>query len=141
MYVNGPGRTNQVKTAKGGGGRRASGGGFSLSSSSGAAQAPSTAAGQSIQGIESILALQGVEDPTAERRRAVSHSHAMLDTLEELKIALFSGDISDSQLDRLSHMVERRITTDDPDLNGVLGEIELRVRVELAKRNRFPAGA
>ena len=58
----------------------------------------------------------------------------ILDTLDDLKIALLEGEISGVDLDRLRRAVrDERDNTDDPALEAVLDEIELRAAVEVAK--------
>lgn len=136
MYVNGPGRTNGLKV--GGSSRRAksSSSGFSPVAPQSTSHPSAPASAQAIQGVEAILALQSVEDATSRRQRALQHGHDMLDVLEALHIDLISGHISDQRLDRLVRLVKERPPSDDPQVDAVIAEIELRVRVELAKRNR-----
>jgi hypothetical protein len=113
--------------------RRTAGGTFTVASE--AAQT-SVAAGsvRTLTGIDTLLALQGVEDPTERRRRAVKRARAALDALDELKLGLLSGDPSPATLRRLqAHMADIAHETGDPRLDGVLSEIALRVGVELAK--------
>ena len=138
MYVNGPNRTNKVQV--GGAGRRRGSGssGFAPASQPEAAAAPTTAGPQTIQGVESILALQSVDDATSERKRVVQQGNAMLDVLEDMRLDLISGHVSDEKLDRLAMMLSGRKSSSDSKLDAVIAEIELRVRVELAKRNRYP---
>jgi hypothetical protein len=64
----------------------------------------------------------------------------MLDILDDMKIGLLAGTISESELARLMRTVEdHRDEIPDPDLEGILDEIELRARVELAKHGRIAA--
>ena len=138
MYVSGPGRTTNVKTGGANRRRGTSASGFEPIAPQGPGNAAAASGAQAIQGVEAILALQSVEDPTAERRRAVQHGNEMLDALEEMKVALLAGSASPQQLDRLAALVASRTETDDPELNAALADIDLRVRVELAKRQRYP---
>lgn len=87
-----------------------------------------------LAGIETLLALQGVEDPTERRRRAVSRGRRVLDVLEEIRIALLAGVVDPGALDRLKATVGQiKEETGDPALDALLAEIELRAEVELAK--------
>jgi len=138
MYINGPGRANEVKAGTANRRRGSASSGFEPVSGRSESTASAVSGGLPIQGVEAILALQSVEDPTAERRRAARQGHAMLDLLEELRIDLMSGEISDRKLDRLAALVADRRDSGDPRLDSVIAEIDLRVQVELAKRNRFP---
>lgn len=85
-------------------------------------------------GVEALLALQDVGGPLERKRRAVRRAGRILDTLDDLKIGLLEGEISGFDLDRLRRAVrDERDNTDDPALEAVLDEIELRAAVEVAK--------
>lgn len=114
--------------------RRAGAGSFTLGD--GAPNATRTSAGhlQAIGGIDTLVALQGVDDPAERRRRAVRGGRTALDALEALKLGLISGNLDGSALNRLRVMAaELKEPTGDPALDGVLSEIDLRVQVEIAK--------
>ena len=112
-------------------------GGFSVSGASGAAPAQATTAASSMSGVSDVsalMALQGVEDPTERRRRAIRRGGGLLDRLDELKMALLSGQAGDGSLERLARTLrEERPTDADPTLNSLLDQIDLRAAVELAK--------
>jgi hypothetical protein len=87
-----------------------------------------------VMGMDVLLALQDVGGPLERRRRAVSRAGRILDVLDEVKLALLDGNLNLSQLDRLRRAVrDERAQTEDPKLEGVLDEIELRAAVEIAK--------
>ena len=89
---------------------------------------------RSVGGIEALIALQGVEDPAERRKRAVRHGRNALDVLDDLKIGLLDGNIDSATLGRLKAAAETlKAGTGEPGLDGVLGEISLRLEVELAK--------
>jgi hypothetical protein len=91
-------------------------------------------------GIDALLALQGVDDPTERRRRSVARGRHALDVLEELKLAVLAGTLDATALNRLSAAaVDLKEPSGDRNLDGVLAEIELRVEVELAKMGSKPA--
>lgn len=124
----------------------ASGGGFAIvgagaAGAAGGASAVSGAAG--VAGVSALMALQGVEDPTERRRRAVRRGAGLLDRLEALKLAHLSGESPGESLQALSRaLAELRPSADEnPGLNGVLDQIDLRAAVELAKAElgRSPA--
>jgi hypothetical protein len=80
------------------------------------------------------MALQGVEDVMERRRRAVRRGSGILDRLEELKLALLSGEAGDGSLENLARTLrEERPQDADAGLNGLLDQIDLRAAVELAK--------
>ena len=133
MRVNGPNGT-AVATAPATA-RRASGpGGFTLSESNGPQTASPAIGLRTLGGIDALIALQGIEDPLERRRRAVKHGRRALDALDELKLALLSGTLETSALLRLKTVAtDLKEGSGDEKLDQVLGEIELRVAVELAK--------
>ena len=99
----------------------------------GVSQASSVSNVAGIMGVEALLALQDVGTPTERKRRAVGRAGRILDVLDEIKVALLDGDLSGTDLDRLRRAVrEERAGTDDPKLEAVLEEIELRAAVEVA---------
>jgi hypothetical protein len=114
--------------------RRAGGGSFTLSEANTAQTANPAVALRTIGGIDALIALQGIEDPVERRRRAVKHGRRALDALDELKIGLLSGTLEPAALLRLkAAAADLKDGSGDEKLDQVLGEIELRVAVELAK--------
>ncbi len=99
-----------------------------------AAPAQSATAASGVSDVSSLMALQGIETATERRRRAIRRGGGLLDRLEELKLALLSGETGEASLDRLSRTLrEERPDDDDPVLTSVLEQIDLRAAVELAK--------
>jgi hypothetical protein len=87
-----------------------------------------------MMGVDALLALQDVGGPLERKRRAVGRAGRILDVLDEVKVALLGGDLSAQDLDRLQRAVrDERSRTDDPRLEAVLDEVELRAAVEIAK--------
>jgi hypothetical protein len=114
--------------------RRTGSGGFSIDESDAPKSAAPAAALRTIGGIDALLALQGQDDPTERRQRAVKRGRVALDVLDELKAEVLSGTLGPSTLQKLkSATAELRDASGDPGLDGVLAEIELRVEVEIAK--------
>jgi hypothetical protein len=135
MKVIGPGGVSQTggpsksKSAGGGGFRLPGAGGVE-----GAAPTGGVAATSSIMGVDALLALQDVGGPLERKRRAVSRAGRILDVLDEVKVALLEGALSSHQLERLRRAIrDERALTDDPKLEAVLEEIEVRAAVEMAK--------
>jgi len=90
-------------------------------------------------GLDAILALQGVEDSlNAPRRKAVKRGQGLLDGLEAVRADLLVGRVSVERLDDLMVLVGQARARSLPQLDALLDDIELRVRVELAKFGRFP---
>ena len=85
----------------------------------------------------SLLALQEVPDARERRARARRRAEDLLDRLDVLRMALLSGRLPVAEIEKLATIAsERRELLDDPGLSAVLGEIETRAAVELAKRGR-----
>lgn len=94
--------------------------------------------------LAGILAAQEVDEPLTGRRRARQRGDQLLDALDELKLALLDGKLSPGKLRALQSLAgTQRGRADDPGLQVVLDEIELRTAVELAKLDRdlAPDGA
>jgi Class II flagellar assembly regulator len=89
---------------------------------------------RAVGGIDALIALQGVEDPLERRKRAVKRGQVALDALDELKIGLLGGAFTSATLTRLqSAAAQLKLGSGNAELDAVLGEIELRVEVEIAK--------
>jgi len=100
----------------------------------GTAQASSVSGVRNVMGVEALVALQDVGGPLERKRRAVGRASRMLDALDDIKAGLLIGELSMGDLDRLRRAVrDERAHTDDPNLEAVLDEIELRAAVEVAK--------
>ena len=95
-----------------------------------------TASG-TIAGVDALLALQSVDDPLTGRRRAAAHGHDLLDDMDALKADLLAGRVPVERLSLIMGRLQKRAASDDPELERVIDEIELRARVELAKLGRF----
>jgi hypothetical protein len=87
--------------------------------------------------LDALFAVQSVmeEGDRERRRRATQQAHDILDALEALKLAVLSGSVQSDQLARIAEVVcNRRETVDDPALCEILAHVEMRARIELAKR-------
>ncbi|MBI1208566.1 MAG: flagellar assembly protein FliX [Azospirillum sp.] len=137
MKIEGPGRLRGGTVSRTG--RAASGpsGAFSKHVV-GESAAPGGVSGASpLGGIDSLLALQEVDDAAARASRGKKRASDLLDRLEELRLGLLAGSIPAAKLGELSRLIQsRRLTVDDPRLAEVLDEIDLRAQVELAKLSR-----
>jgi hypothetical protein len=132
MRVTGPNRTSLTTSPNSA--RTSSGGTFSLDDGQAPQASASASSLRSLGGIDALLALQGVEDPTERRRRAVKYGRRALDALDELKLGLLAGSLDRATLMRLKAVAgDLRDPTGDAQLDQVMAEIDLRVAVELAK--------
>ena len=114
--------------------RRAASGSFTVSEQE-APRSPSAAGSlRSISSLDALMTLQGVEDPAERKKRAVAKGRNALDVLDALKLGLLDGSVDGSTLARLKLAGEGLSEgSGDSGLDTVLGEIDLRVAVELAK--------
>jgi hypothetical protein len=138
MRIYGPNGTTIGSPA--GNARRTGSTGFSLPDD--VTTAPETrgaTAPKAAAGIDALLALQGIEeDPAERRRRSVVRGKGALDVLDDLKIGLLSGNLDSSTMSRLRDAAaDLKSSSGDAGLDAVLSEIELRVEVELAKAGHF----
>jgi len=84
--------------------------------------------------VSSILGIQEVDDALAHASRGKARAQDILDRLDDLRMELLAGGISQEKLLQLSRTVSaRRAQITDPRLAAVLDEIDLRAQVELAK--------
>ena len=114
--------------------------GFGELLDAGETEAPrSLASAAPLMSVAGLLALQTVEDPTQGRSRGLAHGEALLEELNALQRELALGGGSVARLQQIADKVRKRPADlrADPQLNGILDEIELRVAVELAKRECF----
>ena len=88
--------------------------------------------------IDALLALQAVEDPLLTRKRLVRRGRSLLDALDALRADLLVGAVGEGHLNQIMALIGQVRERHEPGLDAVLDEIELRARVELAKRGLFP---
>lgn len=114
--------------------RRSAGGTFTVSEQE-TPRGPTAASSlRAISTLDALMALQGVEDPTERKKRAVAKGRNALDVLDTLKLGLIDGSVDGPTLARLKVAAEGLTEeSGDPGLDTVLSEINLRVAVELAK--------
>lgn len=97
----------------------------------------SVGAATGVAGLDALLAAQTVGDALQDdgkKRRAAAHGNDILDKLEDLRMAILSGNVSKAKLIELAQMLrDKRETGLDDALNRILDDIELRAQVELAK--------
>ena len=137
MRIHGPNGTTMGTPASST--RRTSSTGFSLLQDvASTTESRATLAPKATANIDALIALQGIEeDPAERRRRSVARGKGALDVLDQLKLGLLSGNLDSSTVARLRDAAANlKSSSGDPGLDAVLSEIELRVEVELAKAGR-----
>lgn len=121
---------------------RSAGQGAAFHVNDGATASRAAAAGGAApaSGIDALIALQSVADPLAGRKKQVRRGRSLLDALDALKADLLAGRASEGHLNQLMMLIGQARDQTEPGLDALLDDIELRARVELAKRGIFPAG-
>jgi hypothetical protein len=114
--------------------RRTAGGTFSVGGQEAPRNAPAASGLRSISTLDTLIALQGVDDFKERKKRAVRKGRNALDVLDQLKLGLIDGSIDQGTLARLKVASEGlNEGSGDAGLDAIMGEIDLRVAVELAK--------
>lgn len=86
--------------------------------------------------IDVLLAAQAAEDPTerAARGRMKKRGDQILRTLDRLRIGILTGTLTVGNLVDVADVVAtHRERINDPELAGILDEIDLRAQIEIAK--------
>lgn len=111
---------------------------FHVDEGNAAPRPAATATAAHVTGIDGLLALQSAEDPALRRKKQVRRATALLDTLEEIKADLLVGRVSEGRLNQLMALIGQARAGGEPHLDALLDDIDLRARVELAKRGLYP---
>ncbi len=107
---------------------------FSTALSGEAGSAASLKGASAMPAIEGLLSLQEIADGQGGKKRAVQRGEKLLDALDGLRHALLQGSLPRAQLETLARLAaETSPLVDDAKLQEILGEIEVRAAVELAK--------
>ncbi|WP_259783154.1 flagellar assembly protein FliX [Aestuariispira ectoiniformans] len=140
MKVQGPGSTRRTSSTKKTSKSRGTGGADfarALNDVSGEdAHTEAAASAGPVSAVDALLSLQQVDDATqgGGRAQAVAWGEDMLDRLEAIRNALLMGAVPYDRLVQLAESVSKQAkVAGDPKLSAVLGEIELRAQVEIAK--------
>jgi hypothetical protein len=113
------------------------GGRFTVEAEAQPSRAAANAPVMASAGLETLLALQAVDDLRLTRRKAIRRGHQMLDALDEMKVDLLAGRVSEGRLNQLLSLVGQAREGSVAGLDSLLDDLELRVRVELAKFGRY----
>lgn len=145
VKIGGPNKTGETQKAKKKDGAQKTGDSSfgSMVSDSGPASGASGAAGASglspAASLEALLSLQEAGDTTSEeaKARAKKRANEMLDKMEDIRMGLLMGGIPLKALQDLSKVIQsRKDDFQDPRLQEIMDEIDLRAQVELAKYSR-----
>jgi hypothetical protein len=136
MSIDGVGKIRSTPAAKTGKTSSKGGADFSrmVENETETAASGEVSAAQGVSSIDSLLALQEVDEVGERRTKAKKRASGLLDELDNIRHGLLMGEIPPHQL----HLLRNRIAlerpgVDDPKLAALLDEIELRAAVEMAK--------
>ena len=85
-------------------------------------------------GLESMLALQAVDEAAERDRAAHKRGTAMVAALSRLQRAMLAEEDPSSALNALNELAGDGPLANDPELGAILRAVVLRSRVELARR-------
>ena len=88
------------------------------------------------QSVQMLVALAAAMPEPERRRRLARQAEKALDALEMLQAALIVGVGATAPARELKDWSEGRTRPEDPELAGIMDEIDLRIQVELAKLER-----
>ncbi len=138
MKISGPNETQKAGAAK----KTGKAGSTSGTSFSGLLETdettePSyTASANVISRVDVLLAAQGSEDPAerASRGKMKKRADDILHQLEKIRLGMLTGGLSVGNLIDIADVVAaHRERIGDPQLAGILDEIDLRAQIEIAK--------
>lgn len=134
MKINGPGAIRAAEIRRRKPQKDAGSRSFSVDRADEERSGAPVAAVPALSPVGALLALQEVDEPFNDRRRAMRRGHFLLDRLDDIRHALLVGALPREHLRILAEAArEQRPEVEDPRLGQILGEIELRAAVELAK--------
>lgn len=88
---------------------------------------------QAATSVQMLVAMAASAPASEERRRMAAETDRGLSMLERLHAELAGGVAAPERLEELAAWAESFAAPEDPQLAGLAREVELRVRVELAK--------
>ncbi len=110
-----------------------------LREAAGSMEPSATVDTSSVAGVDGIIAVQATGDAAEKKQRHFARRYGddLLDRLELIRSDLLAGTIPKERLANLAQaMRAQRRRIEDPKLNEILEEIELRAEVEIAKLTR-----
>ncbi|HTK84689.1 MAG TPA: flagellar assembly protein FliX [Patescibacteria group bacterium] len=136
MKVEGPNRTSQADQTRKKDKVSSGGGSFGKMVTGETSETQGSAASQSIASIDSLLAIQGADDPAqrAASKRMRHRADTLLKELDRIRMGLLSGNLTVGHVIDIADVVaSHREKIMDPQLTAILDEIDLRAQIELAK--------
>jgi hypothetical protein len=133
MIINKTGSTGASSDVKKKG-KTSSGGNFAAHLDAGDSEVTSATGVSGPSMINSLFMLQEVDNDSLSKKQAVEDGHDALKYLDKIRLGLLTGTVSSNMLNSLNTLIKQwRKNFDDPHLESIIDEIELRAAVELAK--------
>ncbi len=139
MKIEGPSKTQKTSKSKGASSTGKADGTFGSMVTGGAKEASGAGQTQSIAAVDALLAVQAAEDPTerAAKRRMKERGDDLINKLDEIRVGLLTGEMTVGHVLNVADVVaSHREKISDPELSGVLDEIDLRAQIEIAKMRK-----
>ncbi len=135
MEIKGPGRVTSPAVSRKTRKRGADRSGFDKALSSEETSAAPPASGTSpLTTVNSLLSLQETPTGSDGKSKGLARAEDLLGQLEIIRHGLLAGQIPQNKLKDIVTIVSReREQSNDPALDDILNDVELRVKVELAK--------
>lgn len=135
MEVKGPGRVTSPGVSRKGKKRKSGKAAFGKVLSPGDVSAAAPASGTSpLAAVSSLLSLQELPTSSEGRSKGLARAENLFEQLNLIRHGLLAGQIPRHKLKEAAAIVtQKRGQSDDPALDGILADLELRIRVELAK--------
>ena len=87
-----------------------------------------------ISSLDAVIGMQEITDDNKDERGAKNRANLILNKLEDIRMGLLLGEIPKSNLEELSKVLQvARENSVDSKLLELIGDIELRAKIELAK--------
>ncbi len=88
--------------------------------------------------LDAMIALQQISDEELGRSKGAKYANDLLDSLSNLKNDILMGEISHARLAEIEQRIKsQKEFVADPALSEILGEIETRAAVEIAKARLY----
>lgn len=136
MKISGPGKIESTTVRRKNGASASNAAGFALDQAddTGGGGAKPVAGSGPVSVVGALLSIQEVDEQGGGQRETLNRADEMLNLLDDVRHGLLMGALPEAKLRRL--LILSNIKRDgflDPRLAGILSDIELRAKVELAK--------
>lgn len=139
MKVEGPSKSQKTSKSKGASGAGKTNGTFGAMVTGSAKETVGVGQTQSIAAVDALLSVQSADDPTEgkTRKRMRERGDDLINKLDDIRHGLLTGTMTVGHVLNIADVVaSHREKITDPELTGVLDEIDLRAQIEIAKMKK-----